>query len=72
MRRKFVAMLMAVTLAAVTLTGCGGGGGTTDSSSGTTDSSGGTASTDSNGGEVPGLRQRKVSPLKLAHPVLRH
>ena len=26
MRRKFVAMLMAVTLAAVTLTGCGGGG----------------------------------------------
>lgn len=67
MRRKFVAMLMAVTLAAVTLTGCGGGG-TTDSSSGTTDSSDGTASTDSNGGGGTGTAAAEGITTEVGTP----
>lgn len=45
MRKKLVAMVMAVTLTAVTLAGCGGGG--TDPGTASTDSSAGTEASDS-------------------------
>ena len=66
MRKKVIAMVLALAMTAVALTGCGGGSGDSGSAGGSASSTGG-GSSDSSGG---GLEQQRLKALPLKSALL--